>query len=140
MDTDIEKIIDGYNNDGYIYCINTGSFIEGNEIIKIGKIGMKESEESTLSTLLNRYSTYYPNCIIYKSVRVSNCHKSEKYIFEILKSIHYKKEHFYFDKDKIDIAFNEIKMMYPDINTIVMNSDINTISKLNKYIRQYMKN
>lgn len=136
----IEKAIDGYHNDGYVYCIKTDSLIEGNQIVKIGKIGMRESEENTLSTLLSRYSTYHPNCIIYKSIRVSNCHKAEKYIFEILKDIHYKKEHFYFDEKLINIAFGKIKIEYPDINTTVINSDINTVSHLNKYIRQHIKN
>jgi S-adenosylmethionine synthetase len=137
---DIEKAIDGYQNDGYVYCIKTNSFIEDNQIVKIGKIGMKESEESTLSTLLNRYSTYHPNCVIYKSVRVSNHHDAEKYIFELLKDIHYKKEHFYFDEHKIEQAFDLIKTSYPDINTVVLNSDINTVSNLNKQIRHQMKN
>ena len=132
----IEKIIDGYQNDGYVYCINMNSFIEGNQIVKIGKTIMKDTEEITLNTLLSRYSTYHPNCIIYKFVRVTNCHKAEVEIFKILKGIHYKKEHFYFDEDKINIAFNFIKMQYPDINTIVSKLDINTVSNLNKHIRQ----
>lgn len=136
----IEKAIDGYQNDGYVYCIKTDNQINGNQIVKIGKIGMRESEESTLSTLLNRYSTYHPNCIIYKTVRVSNCHKAEKYIFEILSDIHYKKEHFYFDENKIEQAFDLIKTSYPDINTTVINSDIDTVSNLNKQIRHQMKN
>lgn len=136
---DIEKAINGYQNDGYVYCIKTGNQINGNQIVKIGKIGMKESEEITLSNLLNRYSTYHPNCIIYKFVRVSNHHDAEKYIFKLLKSIHYKKEHFYFDERLINNAFNFIKTCYPDINTLVSNSDINTVSNLNKSIRHQMK-
>ena len=91
----IKQAIDGYQNDGYVYCIKTNSLIEGKQIVKIGKTVMKESEDITLNSLLNRYSTYHPNCIIYKSVRVSNHHDAEKYIFELLKDIHYKKEHFY---------------------------------------------
>lgn len=137
---DIKQAIDGYHNDGYVYCIKTGNHINGKQIVKIGKTVMKESEEITLSNLLNRYSTYYPNCIIYKSVRVSNHHDAEKYIFEILRDIHYKKEHFYFDENKIEQAFNFIKTSYPDINTTVINSDIDTVSYLNKQIRHQMKN
>jgi hypothetical protein len=133
---DIKQAIDGYHNDGYVYCIKTGNHINGKQIVKIGKTVMKESEYVTLSTLLNRYSTYHPNCIIYKSVRVSNCHKAEVDIFNILKDIHYKKEHFYFDENKIEQAFDLIKTSYPDINTVVSNSDIVTVSNLNKQIRQ----
>jgi hypothetical protein len=136
MDNIIEQAIDGYYNDGYIYCIKTNSFIDGNEIVKIGKISMKDSEEITLSTLLSRYSTYHPNCIIYKSVRVSNCHRAEVNIFELLKGIHYKKEHFYFDEKKIKYAFELIKIWYPDINTQVSKFDIDQVSNLNKRIRQ----
>ena len=135
---DIEKAIDGYNNDGYIYCI-TGTFIENNNTIyktcKIGKTEMKTTSDKTLSALLDRYSTYIPDSKIYKFIRVSNCHKAEVNIFEILKDVHYKKEHFYFDQNKIDYAFNRIKTDYPDINTIVINSDIITVSNLNKQIR-----
>ena len=137
---DIEKAIDGYQNDGYVYCIKTDNQINGNQIVKIGKTSMKETEDITLSTLLNRYSTYHPNCIIYKSIRVSNCHKAEVDIFNILKDIHYKKEHFYFDENKIQQAFDLIKTSYPDINTIVSNSDIVMVSNLNKQIRHQMKN
>ena len=58
----------------------------------------------------------------------------------MIKSIHYKKEHFYFNQDKINVAFNKIKTDYPDINTIVSNSNINIVSKLNTCIRQQIKN
>ena len=135
----MDKVIDGYLNDGCIYCIKTGNFIESNQIVKIGKTIIKENEDITLDSLLNRYSTYYPNCIIYKFVRVSNRHTAEKYIFEILKDIHYKKEHFYFNERLINDAFDKIKIEYPDINTMVINCDINTVSHLNKELRHQMK-
>lgn len=148
---ELSKIIDAYENDGYIYCIITGSFIEGTlntervsgqgkQIVKIGKISLKKSEENTLSDLLNRYSTYFPDCKIYKFIRVSNRHKAETKIFEMLSELSYKKEHFYFDENKIDNAFNEIKMLFPDINTIVINSEIDQISRINKNLRHYFKN
>ena len=66
--TFIENIIDGYINDGYIYCI-TGTFIEIDNVIfntcKIGKTEMKNREDKTLQCLLDRYSTYIPDCKIY---------------------------------------------------------------------------
>lgn len=136
----IENIIENaIQNDGYIYCI-IGGFIEKNNTIirtcKIGKIGMKQNESCTLQSLLNRYSTYIPDCKIYKFIRVSDCNKAENDIFNMLTNIHYKKEHFYFEQNIIDNAFNDIKIRYPDINTLIINSDINTISNLNKELRQ----
>ena len=136
MDITIKNAIE---NDGYIYCI-IGCFIEkDNKIIrtcKIGKTEMKQSESSTLQSLLNRYSTYIPDCKIYKYIRVSDCHKAENEIFEMLKKLNYKKEHFYWDEQLINNAFNDIKICYPDINTLIINSDINMISNLNKQLRE----
>ena len=121
-------------NDGFIYCIIDNS---NSVTCKIGKIGMKISEEYTLNMLLTRYSTYFPDCKIYKFIRVSDVHNAEIEIFKMLNSIHYKNEHYYF-KDQIIInSFNEIKIKYTDINTLIKNSDIITLNKLNKEFRYY---
>lgn len=136
MDINIKNAIE---NDGYIYCI-IGCFIEKDNTIirtcKIGKTEMKQSESCTLQSLLNRYSTYIPDCKIYKFIRVSDCHKAENDIFNMLTNIHYKKEHYYFEPNIIDNTFNEIKIRYPDVNTLIINSDINTISNFNKQLRE----
>ena len=101
---------------------------------------MKDSDELTLNKLLNWYSTYFPDCKIYKFLRVSNYHQAEIEIFNILNSIHYKKEHFYWDEQLITYAFNEIELKYPDINSIIINTEINQLSEINKKLRQYIIN
>lgn len=62
----MDNLIDAY----FVYCIIIS------ETCKIGKIKMKATTEKTLNSLLHRYSTYNPDCKIYKFVRVSNCHKA----------------------------------------------------------------
>lgn len=129
----MEQLKDAINFDGFIYCINN---TDNTNTCKIGKTEMKDSSEITLQKLLNRYSTYYPDCKIYKFIRVSNCHEAELYLFEMLKSIHYKKEHFYFDEPLINSAFNEIQIRYKDINTIIKKLDIKTLNQLNRNLRK----
>lgn len=58
----------------------------------------------------------------------------------MLNSIHYKKEHFYWDEQLITYAFNEIELKYPDINSIIINTEINQLSEINKKLRQYIIN
>lgn len=139
----IEHIIDAYKNDGFIYCI-TGTFIEIDNIMyktcKIGKIQMKHTYDKTLSSLLCRYSTYIPDCKIHKFVRVSNCHKAEKRLFEMLEVIHHKKEHFYLDIDIIDESFDKVEMCYQNIDTIAKNLDIISMSSVNRQIREKQLN
>jgi hypothetical protein len=53
----------------------------------------------------------------------------------MLKKLHYKKEHFYWDENIINSAFNEIELKYPDINTIIKKLDIKTLNKLNINLR-----
>ena len=127
----MDKIKSSIENDGFIYCI-----INDTKTCKIGKTEMKESYDITLQKLLNRYSTYYPDCKIFKFIRVSNCHEAELYLFEILKKLHYKKEHYYFDEPLINDAFNEIELKYPDINIIIKKLDIKTLNQLNRNLRQ----
>lgn len=131
----MDTIKDAIHFDGFIYCIINNT--DNTNTCKIGKTEMKDSLEITLQKLLNRYSTYYPDCKIYKFIRVSNCHNAEIDIFKILNSIHYKKEHFYWDESLINDAFNEIQLKYPDINSLLIHCDIKTLNQLNRNLRQY---
>ena len=141
----LKEFINYYKNDGYIYCIGGGliKLDNGNEtrkIVKIGKTCMKiqETEETMLNRLLSRYSTSMPDCYIIHYTRVGNCHLAEKKIFKLLNDIHYKKEHFLYNKKKIEIGFNHIKKQFPDINTIIKNTSVNEVSKINEKLRQVL--
>lgn len=140
-----EQLKDAINFDGFIYCIiddkeeiNVSTEEKHNtKTCKIGKTKMKDSSESTLQELLRRYSTYWPDCKIYKYIRVSNRHEAEKNIFKMLKKLHYKKEIFYWNEKVINDAFNEIELKYPNnINEIIKKLDSKTLNQLNRNLRQ----
>ena len=129
-----QKLIDSFNNDGYIYCIHT----TGKKTVKIGKTGVnknnnKDDNEDMVETrLLSRYSTSDPDCKIIFLKRVGNHHAAEIKIFELLSDLHYKLEHFNFDEVRIKNAFNTIATMYPHINSLVCKMNIDTITNINK--------
>lgn len=130
----MDILVNSYLNDGYIYCIH----VKGSETVKIGKTTMnsKYNEEEVLSKLLNRYSTYYPDCYILNYIRVGNYHKAEVTIFNLLDHLHSNKEHFQFNETEITNAFNIIKELYPDVNSLVKNTNINLLAKTNIILRK----
>lgn len=128
----MNKIINSYKNDGYIYCIHT----KGKNTVKIGKTSLEnKSNEETLTKLLNRYSTYEPNCYIMRSIRVGDCHKAEDKIFELLSNKHYAKEHYYYDEKCINEAFEKISKLYPNVITLIKDVDAVTLTKINKQLK-----
>ena len=133
----LDNLVDSYYNDGYVYCLKIPSNIFGVELVKIGKIEMKrdDTEQNVIDKLLRRYNTYYVEYDVLEFMRVGNCHLAEKYIFEILKEMHYKKEMYVYDNMKITNAFKAALERYPNIRDRLASVDINTMSKLNGVIR-----
>jgi hypothetical protein len=117
-------------NDGIIYCISY------NDKVKIGKTKMLKTEEETLTKLLTRYSTYHPDCVLFCHQRVGNTHKAEHKIFNILESIHYKGEHFYFNKELIRNAFVEIKTEFLNINDYIRQQNVENLTSINQSLRK----
>lgn len=128
-----QQIIDSYRNDGFIYCISYG---DGSNI-KIGKMqnNICDTLEDSETKLLTRYSTYYPDCKIIKCVRVGNYHNAEREIFNLLREIHYKKEHYFNNKNLINDAFTIIMNKYPDVNQLLLKCNPIEMTRINDYLR-----
>ena len=139
----MDKLVDSYYNDGYIYCLSTGLKVNDISLVKIGKIGMKvnDTEQQVINKLLRRYNTYYPDYDVLQFVRVGNCHKAELSVFELLKDtgLHYKRE-IYYNNNKISEVFDNIREEYPSIQEQLLKSDSITISSLNNTIRKLENN
>jgi hypothetical protein len=139
----MDKLVDSYYNDGYIYCLSTGLKVNDISLVKIGKIGMKinDTEQQVINKLLRRYNTYYPDYDVLQFVRVGNCHKAELSVFELLKDtgLHYKRE-IYYNNNKISEIFDNISKEYPSIQDQLLKSDSMTISSLNNTIRKLENN
>jgi hypothetical protein len=139
----MDKLVDSYYNDGYIYCLSTGLKVNDISLVKIGKIGMKvnDTEQQVINKLLRRYNTYYPDYDVLQFVRVGNCHKAELSVFELLKDtgLHYKRE-IYYNNNKISEIFDNISKEYPSIQDQLLKSDSITISSLNNTIRKLENN
>lgn len=128
----------GYEREGYLYCINANITVKECQVVKIGKIGMKmgDSEIEVENKLSRRYSTYYPEHNLLHFQRVINCHDAEKYLFKILNDLKYKRELFYYDKEKISKAFEMTKEKFPDIENLINNITENELTKINVCIRE----
>jgi hypothetical protein len=139
----MDKLVDSYYNDGYIYCLSTGLKANDISLVKIGKIGMKvnDTEQQVINKLLRRYNTYYPDYEVIQFVRVGNCHKAELSVFELLKDtgLHYKRE-IYYNNNKISEVFDNISKEYPSIQDQLLKSDSITISSLNNKLRKLENN
>lgn len=132
------KILDSYYNDGYVYCFLSGlTNVNNKNLVKIGKTQFKatDTEQQTMNGLLRRYSTYYPDFEVIHFLRVGNCHLAELKLFELLKNLHYHKEHYIFDKDLVNNAFNQVSTEFPNIQDLITSVDINTSTRINKIIR-----
>jgi hypothetical protein len=140
----MDKLVDSYYNDGYIYCLSTGLKVNDISLVKIGKIGMKvnDTEQQVINKLLRRYNTYYPDYEVIQFVRVGNCHKAELSVFELLKDtgLHYKREIYYNNHNIISNVFDNIREDYPSIQDQLLKSDSITISTLNNTIRKLENN
>lgn len=139
----MDKLLDSYYNDGYIYCLSTGLKVNDVPLVKIGKIGMKvnDTEQQVINKLLRRYNTYYPDYEIIHFIRVGNCHKAELSVFELLKDtrLHYKRE-IYYNNNKISEVFDNIKEEFPSIQEQLLKSNSTTTSNLNNIIRKLENN
>lgn len=139
----MDKLVDSYYNDGYIYCLSTGLKVNDVPLVKIGKIGMKvnDTEQQVINKLLRRYNTYYPNYEVIHFIRVGNCHKAELSVFELLKDtgLHYKRE-IYYNNNKISEVFDNIKEEFPSIQEQLLKSNSTITSNLNNIIRKLENN
>lgn len=139
----MDKLLDSYYNDGYIYCLSTGLKVNDVPLAKIGKIGMKvnDTEQQVINKLLRRYNTYYPDYEVIHFIRVGNCHKAELSVFELLKDtgLHYKRE-IYYNNNKISEVFDNIKEEFPSIQEQLLKSNSTTTSNLNNIIRKLENN
>ena len=139
----MDKLLDSYYNDGYIYCLSTGLKVNDVPLAKIGKIGMKvnDTEQQVINKLLRRYNTYYPDYEVIQFIRVGNCHKAELSVFELLKDtgLHYKRE-IYYNNNKISEVFDNIKEEFPSIQEQLLKSNSTTTSNLNNIIRKLENN
>jgi hypothetical protein len=139
----MNKLVESYYNDGYIYCLSTGLKANDIPLVKIGKIGMKvnDTEQQVINKLLRRYNTYYPDYDVIQFVRVGNFHKAELSVFQLLKDtgLHYKRE-IYYNNDIISDVFDNIREEYPNIQEQLLKSDSTTISTLNNKIRTLENN
>ena len=139
----MDKLLDSYYNDGYIYCLSTGLKVNDVPLVKIGKIGMKvnDTEQQVINKLLRRYNTYYPDYEVIQFIRVGNCHKAELSVFELLKDtgLHYKRE-IYYNNNKISEVFDNIKEEFPSIQEQLLKSNSTTTSNLNNIIRKLENN
>ena len=139
----MDKLVESYYNDGYIYCLSTGLKVNDIPLVKIGKIGMKihDTEQQVINKLLRRYNTYYPDYDVIQFVRVGNCHKAEMSVFQLLKDtgLHYKRE-IYYNNAIISDVFDNIKEEYPNIQEQLLKSDSTIISTLNNKIRTVENN
>lgn len=127
----------GYRNDGYLYCIDPKIMVNNKSVVKIGKISMKmeETEIDVENKLASRYGTYYPDYDLLYFQRVIDCHIAERELFNVLNSIRHKKEMFYKDIDKIEKGFNLIKEKYLDIDSYIINLELNDLNMINNTIR-----
>ena len=132
----LKNVLDGYFNDGYIYCLLIS--FQNTPLVKIGKVGMKlkESEQQVINKLRRRYNTYYPEYEICYFMRASNYHKAEVYIFDLLKELHYKREIYYHDPVKIKQAFEKTSLHYPNIQSLILDSTPHFLTKLNHELRE----
>lgn len=137
------RLIDSYYNEGYVYCLLTRlrDPTSKKQLVKIGKTKMKteDDEIKVKRKLLSRYNTYYPDYDVLYFIRTSNCHRAEKYIFKNLKCIHYKKEMYLYDKTKINSIFTTINKSFPNIQTQLLQLDIDQITTTNVIIRNLEK-
>jgi chitinase len=136
------KIINSYYNDGYVYCLLTPIYSSNNKLAKIGKIEMKRSdtEQQVINKLIRRYNTYYSDKYeIIHFERVGNCHDAEKMIFNILNNLHYKRELYKYDEDKMSNAFDIMTDEYPCIQKLLCKTGISILSNTNKILRQDKK-
>ncbi len=112
-----ETVANAYLNDGFLYCVTTMD----NRLRKLGKTQMLQSQDKdkVLSSILNRYSTYYPNCSVVHVIRVGNYHEAEKMLFEVLQDIHYEREFFWGDPHKIREAFAYVSYRFPHVGDLL---------------------
>lgn len=133
------QLIESYYNDGYVYCLLTRITDPNSktQLVKIGKTTMKtcDSEHQVINKLMRRYNTYYPEYDVLYFKRTGNCHKAEKQIFRNLKKLHYKREMYLYDPDKIKKAFDNACVRFPNIQDQLTKLNINQISNTNIAIR-----
>lgn len=132
----IKYITDNYKEDGFIYCINTGIKSGDKEIVKCGRVEMKqeENEIDVVEKILRRYNTYYTDCEIVHWKRVGNNKLAEKELFRRLKDFHYEKEKFWYDKI-MEKIFEEIELDFPSIENVIGKVTVENQTKLNTRIR-----
>ena len=129
---DINKLVDCYMNDGFVYCIKTNMTSLDKQLVKIGKIGMKmqETEDQVYEKLLRRYNTYYTDYDVLHFKRTGNCHEAEKYIFQLLQNYNHVKEHYYYNEKIINDAFENMSNKYQCIDTLLKKIDISDMSDM----------
>ena len=128
-----EMVANAYLNDGFLYCVTTMD----SRFWKLGKTQMLQSQDKdkVLSSILNRYSTYYPNCSIVHAIRVGNYHEAEKVLFEVLQDIHYDREFFWGDPHKIRQAFAHVSQRFPHLGDLLPLMSPEEKTDLNRTIR-----
>jgi len=131
-------ILDNYTNDGYLYCIKTN--LDGKDIVKIGKTGMKmkDSEDHVITKLHRRYNTYYPSYEMLYLIRVNNHNEAERKLFSMLSHLRLDEKHeiFYYEQMEIDRVFGIIKAMYPCIDSLIKELNVDDLTVLNNIIRE----
>lgn len=134
-----EKLISGYLNDGFIYCILTNlHHTKDSKLVKIGKTRMNgtDTEDQVYQKLLRRYNTYYPNYSVILFKRTGNCHLAESLVFEELQELHHKKEMYMFDESKINSAFAKALDRYKCVDELLKCCyDLEILNKANNLIK-----
>lgn len=133
------EILKSFENDGYIYCLLTPLNYMDSKLVKIGKIEMKrnDTEKQVLNKLLRRYSTYYDDMYtVLHFIRVGDCHEAEKRLFKKLSSIKYNRELYFYDLKKISNEFENTSKIYPNIQILLSDNNIETLTKLNSNRRR----
>lgn len=138
----LDRLLTSFENDGYIYCLSIPVRSMGRKLVKLGKIGMKrnDTEQQVLNKLLRRYNTYYgEHYDVIHFERVGNCHAAEKYLFDELTCIKCDREMYYYDVTMLSNAFEEVCKLYPSIQKLLCDSDLETLFELNEYLRNQIK-
>jgi hypothetical protein len=97
---------------GWIYCI-TNPLYKMDDTYKLGYTANKESFDLVKKSLIQRYSTYYPNVECIELFEVKRPLQAEKEIFNLLKDYKYSNELIKADYDMIiKPHLGEIKYLY----------------------------
>lgn len=154
MDYITEKyLIDNYNTDGYIYCIDNNEQFFNKKVVKCGlrstiltkkKLVKKnrgmENVNDVCKSLITRYNNgrAMTSKIIF-IIKVCNVRQAEKYLFNLIKNLRIdeKKECFYWNKQLLLHAFNKTKnkFSFDALQTTIINSSPTFLTLINKKLR-----